>query len=124
MSYTISYQADTARVDYAGETTVEEIKDAHSEISEDMRFYECHHLILDVRDCNLSGVSVPELSSVVVSDLWASRRNKSLKVAFLIQSLVNMERTSEFINESRISPWEWRQFESEERAMDWFRAEA
>ena len=120
MSYSISYRDNTARVDYTGANTVEEILQAHTDLAESEEFYECRNLVLDVSKCDLSGVSVADLFEVVASDLWTSRKIKSLKVAFLVQSFVNMEKTSEFINESKVSPWEWRLFESEDRALAWF----
>lgn len=119
MSYTINYSEKTARVVYTGETTVDEIRSAHFDLSGDERFYDCKNLILDVSNCNLEAVSVPNLITVIATDLGASKTLPSLKVAFLVKSYVNMEKTSEYINSSRNSPWQFRLFENEEHASEW-----
>ena len=112
----ISYAGKTARLDDSEEANEEEIKNARFALNGNDRFYDCKNLIIDVTKCSLEHIQVTKLLVVVATDLGASRIVKSLIVAFLVQSLVNMERVSEYINinKKNHSPWEMRLFESEE----------
>lgn len=122
MNYNITFEDSTARIDYVGEITNEDIHKAHSKLSSYSEFYQVKFLIINVADCKLDRVAVPGLLPAIAIDLGASLSVKSLKVAFVLDSFVNMERTSEYINKSNslLSPWEWRHFSSEEHAKKWF----
>lgn len=53
MKYRVSYLSKTARVDYFGETTEEDIRSAHFDLSGQEEFYDCKHMMLDVTQCSL-----------------------------------------------------------------------
>ncbi|MEX0323863.1 MAG: hypothetical protein AB3N63_17015 [Puniceicoccaceae bacterium] len=121
-NYTLSFDGDIGRIRYFGQIHNEDIKKAHSELRDHVSFFQCKGLIIDLLDCNLEKVNVPGLLSVNVTDLGASLSVMSLRVAFVANSDLNMKRTSDFIIKSMklMSPWEWRQFQSEENALEWF----
>lgn len=121
MNYSVSFDGNVARLDYTGDVSNDDIKDAHRELSSYDQFYHCRSLIINLLKCSLKHVDVPRLLPVVATDLGASRSVIKLKVAFIVECTVNMERTSEYINKShKLSPWEWRHFYCEENAQEWF----
>ena len=88
----------------------------------DDRFYHCDYLILDISECDLSNVSVPDLSLVIATDLGATKTNKSLKVAMITSNSINIGKASEYIerNKSIGTPWKFKLFPSRDKALAWF----
>lgn len=120
--YQLSVDNDVARIVYAGEIHNKDIENAHMDLRNDDSFLHCKALIIDLLNCTLEKVDVNGLLAVNATDLGASFAVTKLKVGFIVQCNINMERTSEFINKSikLLSPWEWRHFQSEENALQWF----
>lgn len=118
----LSFEGGIARVYYFGKVVNQDIKDAHRDLRDRTEFYDSNSLIINLMDCCLEKVEVPGLVHVIAADLGASFSVKKLKVAFILQSNINMERTSEYINKSfmLLTPWEWRHFLTEEAALEWF----
>lgn len=108
-----------ARVDYFGDIVNSDIESARSDLNNDERFYSCNNLILDVSQCNLRQVNVPNLIVVVAVDLGASMSNKHLKVPMIANDPVNVAKVSEYIATSCVSPWEYEIFASVNDASAW-----
>ena len=107
------------RVDYFGEISNQDIQRAHNELNSDARFYDCKHLVLDVTRCSLAKVNVAKLIVVIATDLGASNTIESMKVAMIANDPVNIEKVSEYIDNSTISPWEYKRFNSINDANQW-----
>lgn len=124
MKYNVIWDTDLVQVDYFGETENTDIEAAHCELNADGRFYDCKYLILNVSDCDLSRVSVPDLIKVIARDLGATKVNPSLKVGMITTKPVNVEKVTSYIekNKSINTPWEFRLFPSVASAQEWFGA--
>ena len=119
MKFSVSWSERLARVDYFGEITNEDIQRAHFKLNGDRRFYNCQRLILDVTECSLAKVNVPKLVLVIATDLGASKTIKSMKVAMIANDPDNIEKVSDYIEKSRISPWVYKLFHSVSDARSW-----
>ena len=122
MKFSVTWSKGLVRVDYFGEITNEDIQRAHFKLNGDKRFYGCRSLILDVTQCSLEKVNVPELVLVIATDLGASETIKSMKVAMIVNDPVNVERVSDYIERSKISPWLYKLFHSVSDAKQWLDA--
>ena len=121
-SYEISWGEALARVDYFGEIQNRDIESAHFSLNGDGRFYECNKLILNVSDCSLAKVDVPELLPVIATDLGASQSIAAMKVAMIASDSVNIERVDDYINRSKVSPWKFKLFSTLGGAEQWLNA--
>jgi len=124
MKYKITWGRKLVCVDYFGDVKNKDIESAHFELNDDDRFYNCDYLILNISECNLSHVSVPDLSLVIATDLGATRTNQNLKVAMVTTNPINIEKASQYIerNRSLNTPWEFKLLPSVEEAKAWFSA--
>ena len=124
MPYSIAWDSRLVRVDYSGEIENSEIQDAHFDLNGDGRFYNCDFLILNISDCDLSKVSVPDLFLVIATDFGATQTNSSLKVAMVTTNPINAAKAESYIerNQSIGTPWEFKLLPSIDAAMDWFSA--
>ena len=121
MKYSVSYNGKEARIQYFGDITEEDVKQAHFDLSGDERFYDCQHLVLDVTDCSLKRISVDKLGIVIATDLGASKTIRSMKVAFIANTSTNIAKTSEFIKRSNLSPWTMKVLKSYDDASEWLK---
>lgn len=122
MKYKISWEKKLVRVNYFGDVKNKDIENAHFELNGDDRFYDCDYLILNISECNLSDVSVPDLFRVIGTDLGATRTNQTLKVAMVTTSSINIEKASKYIERNRAlnTPWEFKILSSVKEAKEWF----
>lgn len=123
MKYSVTWSKKSVRVDYFGEVTNKDIQRAHFELNGDGRFYGCESLILDVTKCSLAKVVVPDLITVIATDLGAAHSIESFKVAMIADDSVNRERVSDYIERNQVSPWEFKLFHSIDDAQPWLNAE-
>ena len=121
MQYSITWKDKSARVDYSGKIDNDDIKSAHYELNKDERFYDCRYLILNITDCNLEKVSVPDLKDIVALELGAAYTNKSMKVAMVANNPVSIDKASNYISLFHFhdSPWEFKIFNSITDAYAW-----
>jgi hypothetical protein len=98
MAYSIIWNIKSVRIDYFGEIDNENIKNAHYEVNNDERFYDCSHLILDITKCNMDKVKVPELIEIVGLDLGSLIVRESFKIAMIAIDPVNIEKALDYIN--------------------------
>ncbi len=122
MKYSITWNQKLVRVDYAGDIENRDIESAHLALNSDERFYDCRYLILDIANCNLDRVSVPDLDLVVAIDLGASITNKALKVAMIASEQESILKASAYIDRLRNSSWSLKVFSSVDDATVWFDA--
>ncbi|MGL6160406.1 hypothetical protein [Microbulbifer sp.] len=122
MNYKITWEKKLVCVDYFGNVTNKDIQDAHFELNSDDRFYHCNYLILNISECDLSAVSVPDLFLVIATDLGATKTNPNLKVAMVTTNPLSIEKVSTYIerNRSLNTPWEFEILPSVEEAKEWF----
>lgn len=125
MKFTVTWEPRLVCVDYFGEVENKDIERAHFELNGDGRFYDCDYLILNINHCDLSKVSVADLSFVIATDLGATKTNDSMKVAMITDTPVNIEKASEYIeqNKSIGNPWEFKLVPSVSEAAVWFNFE-
>jgi len=121
MKYSVIWGEKSVCIDYFGDIENKDIESAHFELSGDERFYDCQHLILDISNCNMDKVSVPELELVVAIDLGASKTNKYLKVAMIANDQISIEKASAYISQLHLhkSPWVFKIFNSINDANVW-----
>lgn len=121
MSYTVSWKGKVAHVNYSGSVSNVDIEKAHFELNGDSRFYDCKAIILDISDCDASGIVVDELTIVIATDLGASATLKSLNVAMVSNEEVGQLKVCNYIKRVREvdSPWHFEFFETIEQAEEW-----
>ncbi len=122
MNYKITWKKKLVCVDYFGKVTNKDIQYAHFELNGDDRFYNCDYLILNISECDLSAVSVPNLSLVIATDFGATRTHQTLKVAMVTTIPDSIEKAREYIerNRSLNTPWEFKILPSVKEAKEWF----
>jgi hypothetical protein len=124
VKYTVTWEKKLVVVDYFGDIENKDIKGAHFELNGDDRFYDCDFCILNISECNLGKVSVPDLMTVVATDFGASKTNQELKVAMITTDPSSLEKASEYIDTfcSLNSTWEFKILPSINNAQKWFGA--
>ena len=124
MKYNVTWEKKGVYVDYYGEIENKDIECAHFELNNDGRFYDCDYLVLDISKCDLSKVSVPNLTLVIGTDLGAAATNQSLKVAMIATNPIGIDKASSYIekNKSIGTPWEFKLLSSRDEAREWFNA--
>jgi hypothetical protein len=118
MKFAISFSGETARLDYHGDLNEGVILNAHCSLSADARFYGCRNLIIDLSRSSLKNVSIPKLDLAIATDLGASRTVRALNVAFIADDPINCAKILEFIERSKLSPWDKKLYPSLEAATN------
>jgi hypothetical protein len=124
MKYSVTWGKKSVRVNYFDDIDNKDIESAHLKLYADERFYDCHHLILDITNCNMDKVSVSELNNVIANDLGASYTNRSLKVAMIANEKNSIKKASDYISQFSVykSPWDFEIFNSIDDANAWLDA--
>ena len=123
MKFTITWKDQSVRIDYSGAIDNQDIESAHFELNTDDRFYECKSLVINITDCDLEKVSVPDLKNVVALEIGAAYTNKDMKVAMVANNPVSIDKASNYISlfQFHESPWEFQIFNTLNDAYEWLK---
>ena len=97
MPYKINWDLKSAHIVYSGNIDNEEIKRAHYEVNNDIRFSECTNLVLDIMECNMDNVEVPKLIGVAGLDIGNLKMRDRHKITMLAKDPDNIKKAENYI---------------------------
>ena len=119
MPYTIEWNHRWAHIIYTGDINNEEIRRAHYEVNNDERFFDCPNLILDIINCKMDKVEVPQLIPVAGLDLGNLKMKDRLKITMLASIPENINKARTYLNFFKKHTSKIRLFNSWDEALPW-----
>ena len=124
MTYRLSWEEQHVTLTYEGTVDNGIIERAHFELNGDGRYYDCHTMVIDLLKANMSSVDPEQLIMVVATDFGASKSNRRMKVAMLINDPAGVKTANHYIAQNILinSPWTFKIFSDRDSALQWFNA--
>jgi hypothetical protein len=121
MSYKLFYGGKGFIISFSGIVSIDELNEGNGDIQGHEKFDNHRYQIVDLREADLSGVSLEETEEPAGTDLFASMINTSVRIALIVSDVIAHTVCQEFVNKSLAigSPWKYGIFYDYDKALTW-----
>lgn len=125
MSYKLVYKDNGFIIAFFGDISIKELNKGNGDIHGHYEFDTHRYQIVDLREANLSDVSMEDTLEPAAMDVVASATNTSVRIALVASDTHSFNICKEFADHSKEmgSPWGYGVFYDYNEALEWAKTE-